>query len=87
MSGEENEFPDELEANYQRERRLLLREIRIWIEVLSEEERNTPHKSVGGRLFTPLQVLHEVEESTQFGRLFVESYSRHRIESAKLQEE
>jgi len=87
MSGEKNEFPDELEANYQTQRHLLLREIRAWIEALSEEERNTPHKSVGGRIFTPLQVLHEVEESTQFGRWFVESYSRHRIESSKLKEE
>jgi len=87
MSGRERDFPDELEANYQRLREQLLEEIRAWIEAISEEERHKPHKSVGGRVFTPLQVLHEVEESTQFGRLFVEQYSLHKIESTKVKEE
>jgi hypothetical protein len=87
MSSGENEFPDELFSNYERVRRLLLREIYAWIESISEEERNTPHKSVGGRLFTPLQVLRDVEESTHYGRLFVEQYSIHLIEQAKLEEE
>lgn len=83
----ENDFPDELSAHYERVRKLLLEEINAWIESLSEEERNTPHKSVGGKVFTPLQVKHAVEESTQYGRLFVEQYSSHLIESAKLREE
>jgi hypothetical protein len=87
MPKNQNELPDELEENFQRVRRLLLEEIHAWIESLSEEERNTPHKSVGGKVFTPLQVLHDVEEATQYGRLFVERYSLHLLESAKLREE
>ena len=83
----ENEFPDELNSNYERVRELLLEKIHAWIEILTEEERNTPHKNVGGREFTPLQVLHDVEESTQYGRLFVEQYSLHLIESAKSEED
>jgi hypothetical protein len=87
MDRRENEIPDELNSNYEGVRRLLLEEIHAWVESLSEEERNTPHKSVGGRLFTPLQVLHDVEESTPYGRLFVEQYSLHLIELAKSEEE
>lgn len=87
MHKRENEFPDELNSNYERVRKLLLEEIHAWIESISEEERNTPHKSVGEKVFTPSQVLHDVEESTQYGRLFVEQYSLHLIESAKSGEE
>lgn len=64
---------------YEAERRLALEETNRWIEVLSEEQRNTPCMSVGGRVFTPLQILHEIEESTFFGRFFVDGLAQLRI--------
>jgi hypothetical protein len=86
MSERDERFSESLSETYEKERRLALEETNKWIETLSEEKRNTPCKSVGGRVFTPIEILHEIEKSTSFGRLFVNNLTQLRIYMHKREE-
>ena len=62
-------------------------ELRPLIEGLSEEALNRPFLDVGPETFTLRQILKEIEESTEYGRLFVQMKTNQRIELAKRWEE
>jgi len=86
MSKKSREPKDELEEEFEVEKQLALDELRPWIEALSEEELNEPQMSVGPKTFTPLQIVREIEGSTEYGRLFVRRLSLQRIELASRKE-
>ena len=77
---------DQLEKAYEIEKRLALEEIKNWINALSDEDREKPTMSVGGRTFAPIEILREIEGSTSYGRLFVRRLTNLRLELAKREE-
>lgn len=87
MSEEYRNYEEEREKGFETERQLALDDLRPWIESLSEEEVDQPCLIMGHKTFTPRQILKEIEESTEDGRVFVQMLTNHRLELAKREEE
>lgn len=77
----------ELGRIFEEERQLALEETRAWIEALPEAQRAAPFLNVGGRDFSPLEILREIEAETEFGRIFVRQVTAQRLEAARRSEE
>lgn len=77
----------EVQRIFEEDRRLALESTRAWLDALTDTERDTPFLNVGGREFTPNEVLNEIEERTEYGRIFVSQATRQRLEEAKRSEE
>jgi hypothetical protein len=77
----------EIQRIFEEERRLALESTRAWLDALSDDEHDSPFMNVGGREFTPREVFSEIEERTDYGRIFVGQATRQRLEEAKRSEE
>ncbi|MGB5559027.1 MAG: hypothetical protein WBN04_13580 [Paracoccaceae bacterium] len=77
----------EVQRIFEEDRRLALESTRAWLDALDDTEREIPFINVGGREFTPREVLGEIEERSEYGRIFVSQASRQRLEEAKRSEE
>ena len=71
------------EEAFSLEKRLALDELRKWAEVFTEEEMDRPFLNIGKRVFSPRQMIIEVEESTEYGRYLVQMASNRRLQLAK----
>ncbi len=60
----------EVQRIFEEDRRLALESTRAWLDALDDTEREIPFMNVGGREFTPREVLGEIEERTEYGRIF-----------------
>jgi DNA phosphorothioation-dependent restriction protein DptG len=87
MNDENNQHLDDRINDYESERRLAIEEIKTWIERLDEKEANKPQMIMGHRIFSPLQILREIEASTEYGKSFVRSLTRQRVEEASREDE
>lgn len=83
LDREEHEPHDEMAREYEREKARTLSELRAWIEHFSEEEMNQYFLVLGPKTFTPHEILHEVEQSTGWGRYIVRMWTEHRLELAR----
>ncbi|MHC1576828.1 MAG: hypothetical protein ACXQTE_05685 [Methanosarcinaceae archaeon] len=69
------------EANIKRQ--LALDDVRTWKDSLSPEKRAEPYLVVGTESYTPEQLLSEVEDDTEIGRMVSKTLERGRMELAK----
>lgn len=83
MRGEEREPYDEMESEFEADRKLVLAELRSWVESFSEEELDRHFLMLGRNTFTPREIIKEVEEMTEWGRYFVRMWKKHRLELAR----
>ena len=65
------------------EKQLALAEIRQWFEKTPEENRDKPAVVVATRVFTPREIVKEVELWTEDGRNFAKMLNDVRVELAK----
>lgn len=77
----------EVQRIFEEDRRRALESTRAWLDALNDTDLEIPFMNVGGREFTPREVLSEIEERTEYGRIFVSQASRQRLEEAKRSEE
>ena len=77
----------EVQRIFEEDRRWALESTRAWLDALSDTDLEIPFMNVGGREFTPREVLSEIEKRTEYGRIFVSQASRQRLEEAKRSEE
>lgn len=64
-------------------RELLKKEMQEWMKGLREDELDKPYLVIGSRSFTPRQLMKEVEDDTEVGRLVERTFDRGRMEMAK----
>ena len=67
-------------------RRIVLADVKAWIESLPDAERKKPVIVVGTKTFTPEQLAKEVDDDTEYGRQFAAMMQKSRLEMAKRRE-
>lgn len=80
-------YENEKKRSFADEKQLALEELIPFLENLSDEMLDRPYMSVGSDVFTLRQIISEIEEATEYGRLFVQMLTDHRLELAKRKEE
>lgn len=87
----EKEDPEKTEPNYDEAvgkaedimRALALSEIKDWFNKLPQERKDSPVMGTDTRTFTPRQIVEEVENDTEYGKIFAKMLHEVRIELAK----
>lgn len=80
-------FESEKKKSFGDEKQLALEELTPFLENLSDEMLDRPYMSVGPDTFTLRQIIKEIEEATEYGRLFVQMLTDHRLELAEREDE
>jgi len=76
-------YEEAVKKEFEITKQLALAEVREWIEKIPEEERDKPAIVVATKVFTPRQLVKEVEEDTEYGRRLVQMLTKVRLELAK----
>ena len=58
-------------VSYEEARAIVIQRVRTWLASLPESEKSMPRLVVGTRVYSPLDILREVEMNSPTGRSFV----------------
>jgi hypothetical protein len=79
-------YDEQREKEEEIEKQLALAEVKRWFEKTPDENRDKPAVVVATKVFTPREVVKEVEMWTEDGRRFAKMLNEVRIELAKREE-
>jgi len=85
--GPRDDISEENRRRHETERQLALQHLAPFIEGLPEGELARPYLSYGSQMFTLRRIFSEIQGDTEYGQIFIEMLSAHRLELAKRAEE
>ena len=82
-----DDIGEENRRRHETERQLALEHLAPFIAGLPEDELDRPQLGFGSEMFTLRRVFDEIQGDNEYGRIFIEMLSAHRLELAKRAEE
>ncbi|MFX0173460.1 MAG: hypothetical protein ACFE9L_16330 [Candidatus Hodarchaeota archaeon] len=79
----EDRYKKRRDEEIKAKKQLILNEVKEWIETLPPEKREEPYLVIGTKSFTPRELVKEVENDTEIGKMVGKTLEKGRLQLSR----